>query len=221
MCRDTNKFLELLKPEYNDAVRYCRALCASWSPDDAEDVLQQSLLKALESFGSLNEHEKFRSWFFKIITRVFYSSVRKHFWKKFVPMDNIKADIPEIYPRGEFNEDKIILHKALSELSAKERTAVLLFEIADFSIDEIKAIQNEKSSSAVKSRLSRARKKLKWRIEELEIKNEFSANGNSNKTLLTGSGSSGRSSSESLNGSFQGDLENETIKLIAELKARK
>lgn len=214
MCRDTNKFLELLKPEYNDAVRYCRALCASWSLDDAEDVLQQSLLRALESFGSLNEHEKFRSWFFKIITRVFYTSVRKHFWKKFVPMDNIKTDIPEIYPRGEFNEDKVILHKALSELSAKERTAVLLFEIADFSIDEIKAIQNENSSSAVKSRLSRARKKLKRRIEELE-KNKFSANGNSNKTLITGR------SSESLNRSFHGDLENETIKLIAELKARK
>ncbi len=217
MCRDTNKFLELLKPEYNDAVRYCRALCSSWSPDDAEDVLQQSLLKALESFGSLNEHEKFRSWFFKIITRVFYSSVRKHFWKKFVPMDNIKTDIPEIYPRGEFNEDKIILHKALSELSAKERTAILLFEIADFSIDEITAIQNENSSSAVKSRLSRARKKLKRRIEELETKNEFSANGNSNKTLFTGS----ESLSSGLDNSFQGDLENETIKLIAELKARK
>ncbi len=217
MCRDTNKFLELLKPEYNDAVRYCRALSSSWSPDDAEDVLQQSLLKALESFGSLNEHEKFRSWFFKIITRVFYSSVRKHFWKKFIPMDNIKADIPEIYPRGEFNEDKIILHKALWELSAKERIAILLFEIADFSIDEITAIQNENSSSAVKSRLSRARKKLKRRIGELETKNEFSANGNSNKTLLTGSGSYSGSSS----GSFQGDLENETIKLIAELKARK
>ncbi len=99
MCRDTNNFLELLKPEYNDAVKYCRALCAGWSPDDAEDVLQQALLKGLESFKSLKDDSKFRSWFFKIITRTFYSAIRKHFWKKFLPMDKIPVDIPEIYPR--------------------------------------------------------------------------------------------------------------------------
>ena len=44
-----NRFLELLKPNYNDAAKYCRALCANWSADDAEDVLQQSLLQAMEA----------------------------------------------------------------------------------------------------------------------------------------------------------------------------
>lgn len=205
MCRDTNKFLELLKPEYNDAVKYCRALCASWSPDDAEDVLQQALLKAMESFGSLKDESKFRSWFFKIITRTFYSAIRKHFWKKFLPMDKIAADIPEIYPRAEMNEDRELLHRALSQLSSKERSAVLLYEIADFSIEEIKQVQNERSSSAVKSRLSRARKKLKLYITEQERRGTL----NSSKKFLTGSES------------FGGDIENETIKLAAELRTKK
>ena len=149
MCRDTNEFLELLKPEYNDAVNYCRALCAGWSPDDAEDVLQQALLNGLEGFDSLNDAGKFRSWFFKIITRTFYSSVRRHFWKKFIPMDKIHSDIPEIYPRSELNEDRLIISSALSRLSPKERTAILLYEIAGFSIEEIRQMQNEKSVSAV------------------------------------------------------------------------
>ena len=229
MCRDTNKFLELLKPGYNDAVKYCRALCASWSPDDAEDVLQQALLKALESFDSLNDLSKFRSWFFKIITREFYTSIRKHFWKKFVPLDNIKTDIPEIYPRNEFNETRIILDKALSKLSAKERSAILLFEIGEFTIEEIKTLQNENSFSAVKSRLSRARQKLKRYITELESKNiagtydlstdlssDLSSD-TSSKKFFTGSGSY----SGSYSGRFQGDIENETIKLAAEFKTKK
>src|SRR6266508_2851835 len=131
MSRDSARFLQLLKPEYNDALKYCRALCSNWSPDDAEDVLQQSLLKALENFESLNDEQKFRSWFFKIITRVFYTSVRRHFWKKFLPIESFaySENIPEVYDRDENNEKKQLLYDALSKLSAKERSAILLFEI--------------------------------------------------------------------------------------------
>lgn len=208
MCRDTNKFLELLKPEYNDAVNYCRALCAGWSPDDAEDVLQQALLNGLEGFDSLKDTGKFRSWFFKIITRTFYSSVRRYFWKKFIPMDKIQSDIPEIYPRNELNEDRLIISSALSRLSSKERASILLYEIAGFSIEEIRQMQNEKSTSTVKSRLSRTRKKLKRYIEEKE-----------NKTA----GSRIKQSRIPFNGSEYsgGDIENETIKLAAQLRTRK
>ena len=98
MSRDTTQFTGLLKPHYNDALKYTRALCSTWSPDDAEDVLQQSLLLALENFGTLSDTAKFRSWFFKIITTTFYQSIRKHFWKKFFPLDSIETvpQIPEV-----------------------------------------------------------------------------------------------------------------------------
>jgi len=204
MSRDTNQFTGLLKPHYNDALKYSRALCSSWSPDDAEDVLQQSLLLALENFERLNDTSKFRSWFFKIITTTFYSSVRRHFWKKFLPLDNMaKAPaIPEVFSRSEQSENRIMLNKALSRLSVKERSAVLLFEIGEFSIDEITDMQNEKSVSAVKSRLSRARAKLKKYITEQE-------------NFLT------RRSEINGNGEFTGDLENETIKLINEVRTER
>ncbi len=171
MAGDTKQFTELLKPHYNDALKYSRALCSTWSADDAEDVLQQSFLLALENFEGLKDITKFRSWFFKIITTTFYSSIRKHFWKKFLPLDKSNSyaeDIPDVYDRAEQSESRIILNEALSKLSKKERAALLLFEIADFSVEEITAIQNEKSQSAVKSRLSRARIKLKKIITEQE-----------------------------------------------------
>ena len=201
MCQDTNKFLELLKPCYNDALKYCKALCAKRSADDAEDVLQQSLLKALENFDKLNEQQKFRSWLFTIITREFYDSVRKDFWKKFLPVDNTPSlqDFPEIFDRIENNETKMILDSALSKISVKERSALLLFELGGFSMEEIKIIQNERSLSSVKSRLSRTREKLRRIITDEENNISKSKNKSSNIT---------------------GDLNNETLKLITETEGK-
>ena len=171
MTIDSAKFSGLLKPHYNDALKYSRALCSTWSPDDAEDVLQQSFLLALENFGSLKDHSKFRSWFFKIITTTFYSSIRRHFWKKFLPSDNERSTVhnmPEVFDRAEQTESRMIINKALAGISGKERSAILLFELGNFSIEEITAIQGEKSISAVKSRLSRATTKLRKYINEEE-----------------------------------------------------
>jgi RNA polymerase sigma-70 factor (ECF subfamily) len=202
MCRGTNQFLELLKPNYNDAVKYCKALCARWSADDAEDVLQQALLQAMEGFDSLKDDSKFRSWFFKIITRAFYTAIRKHFWKRFVPIEGQTEtpELPEIYGRIEQNENRILLNKALAKLSAKERAAILLYEISGFSIEEVMNIQGEKSLSTVKSRLSRARKKMKIFLEKMDIKRSGDINNQSN---------------------YLGDFENETIKLVAEIETQK
>ena len=72
-----------------------------------------------------------------------------------------------IYERDYF-EDNQLLVATLSQLDKKERTCLLLFEIGGFSIKEIAHIQQEKSESAVKSRLSRTRKKLKEFVEQTE-----------------------------------------------------
>ena len=201
MCKDTNRFLSLLKPCYSDALKYCRALCVKRSQDDAEDVLQQSLLKALENFDSLNEKSKFRSWFFTIITREFYNSVRNDFWKKFLPSDSLTSvtEIPEIFSRNENDEKKLTLNNALSKISYKERSALLLFELGGFDLEEIKEIQNERSLSAVKSRLSRAREKLRKIIEDEELNISNSKNKSS---IITG------------------DINNETIRIIAEIEGK-
>ena len=203
MCRDTNKFIELLKPHYNDAVKYCKALSYRQSPDESKDILQQSLLQALENFDSLNDDTKFRSWLFTIITRVFYTSIKKNFWRKFLPLDNAEKinDFPEIFNKDDVIDSRTVLNKALSKLSSKERAAILLFEIGEFSIEEIRLIQKEKSSSTIKSRLSRTRKKLKKIITGLEH-NSFKSNGNTSNNII-------------------GDLENETIKLASEYRSGK
>jgi len=199
MYRDTEKFTELLKPHYNDAVNYCTGLCYRQSSDDAKDLLQESLLKSLEKIGSLKEESKFRSWLFTIITREFYNSHRRSFWKRFTSSDAIQ--MPGIFDKtnnGNDNYDiKDTLMKALAQLKSKERSSILLFEIGGFSIEEITKMENERSISAVKSRLSRTRGKLKKIINNLE-----SNSGDGDKTISN----------------YKGDLENETIGIIAGLK---
>jgi RNA polymerase sigma-70 factor (ECF subfamily) len=163
-----SEFTDLLKPHYNDAVNYCRALCSGASKSEAEDVMQQALLKAYENFDSLRDKANFKSWFFQIITRTFYNSVRKPFWSRFVSLNSEDGKAAFHVFEDNFFEDNQILIAALSKISKKERAAILLFEIGGFSIEEITAIQKEKSESTIKSRLSRTRKKLKEFMVTLE-----------------------------------------------------
>ena len=197
MYRDTDIFISLLEPHYSDAVNYCNGLCKGNS-DEAKDLLQESLLKSLENFNSLREDSKFRSWLFTIITREFYNSKRNTFWKKFVSSDAIT--LPEIFSDTQNNENKDLLLKSLSILKSKERSAILLYELGGFSIEEISNIQKENSVSAVKSRLSRAREKLRTHISKLE---------SSPHTIKI-------KKSNSI-----GDIQDETIDIIAGLKAEK
>lgn len=199
MSFDNNRFIELLRPEYADALRYCRALCAKRTPDDADDVIQQSLLKALENFHRLKDHDKFRQWLFSIITREFYTWIRKDIWRKYLPSDDsrIFPEPPELINRAEEASISADIKSALGILKHKERAAILLFETGGFSIEEIKEIQNERSASAVKSRLSRARKKLR----------EFFEN-------------EGAHSSTGIKQPIQeGDLSNETYRIIQDGQA--
>lgn len=160
-------FAEALRPHYDDAVRYCRALCARGSPGDADDVLQQALLQALAGFGSLRDRAKFRSWLFRIVTRCFHAAARRHFWRRFVPL--AEADAAEPMPavlRGRpAPAGSGALLAALGRLPDRDRAALLLFEVAGLSLEEVGAVQGDRSVSATKSRLSRARQRVRGMLE--------------------------------------------------------
>jgi RNA polymerase sigma-70 factor, ECF subfamily len=197
MSRDSDKFIELLKPVYSDVVRYCRAMCRNGNPDDAEDILQNTLVKGYEKLYMLNDETKFKNWIFSIATREHKTFLRSHFWKRFLPLAGAHHEYGEtpVYDRSDDDYDKKVLYHALSELNEKERAAILLFEIGGFSIRDIMEIQNEKSESTVKSRLSRTRDKLKSSIEKAEEQN----------TKLNPA---------------EGDIQNETLKIISELERK-
>jgi len=157
---DPDAFLAALRPHYDDALRTCRALCAGWQPSEAEDVFQSALLKALETFGQLRDRDAFRPWLFQILTRTFYSAVRWRRVRRVLPLPTeveaerlgLFSDEPEAGARAD-------LMAALARLAPKERAALLLYEVAGFSVAEIAEVQGDRSRSAVKSRLARARQR--------------------------------------------------------------
>ncbi len=177
-----SEFTQLLKPHYNDAVNYCRALCAGQDLVETEEILQQSLLKAFEKVDSLKNPDRFKNWLFQIITNSFYNATRRPFWKRFVSQNTvIEGKDFRIYAANFFDENQILI-AALARLEPIERAAILLFELGGFSIKEITEIQDENSVSAVKSRLSRTRLKLKELMEKLEEEHPLSSNIESLKT---------------------------------------
>ncbi|MBI5403424.1 MAG: RNA polymerase sigma factor [Ignavibacteriae bacterium] len=164
----------MLKPVYSSALNYCIGLCRKGNLNEAEDIFQDSLLKALENFTDLFEDDKFKNWLFTIITNTYISFYRKKIFRKFLSIEEYQ-DIGKLHGLIQENlpgEIHTGLYLALSGIKEKEKISFLLFELGGFSIEEIQKIQMEKSASAVKSRLSRTRKKLKALINKIE-KNNF------------------------------------------------
>lgn len=131
--------------------RFLVALCCG-DTALADDVAQESYIKAYLSCDSLSDLEKFNAWIFKIAFNTFINhkrgerlTVGYEYAKEITAHD--RADSSFAY------QD---LYEALNKISAKERTSVLLFYMQGYSIKEIAEIQ-ETTQDAVKQHLSRGR----------------------------------------------------------------
>ena len=166
MTDAADPFLRALRPHYADALRYCRGLCARWSPSEAEDAFQSALLKAVEAFPSLRDPAAFRPWLFRIVTTEVRMAQRRHLWRRFSPLppDDAAGPLGLVTPpaTGEARD----LLDALGRLGRREREALLLYEVGGFSVEEVREVQGDRSASAVKSRLARARARLRGPLHD-------------------------------------------------------
>jgi len=149
-------FEEQLKTIYPELLRYSRGLAGSIS--DGDDLLQESLIKAWRNYSNLKDNNSFKFWMIRIVRNTYRSWISR---KKMVQL--LSLDSVEELPSMDNNsfEEREVLRLSLNKLPFKQREAVILYEINGYSIAEIERIQNSKES-AVKSRLSRGRKKLRF-----------------------------------------------------------
>ncbi len=155
-------FLELFKPVEQNLYRYARAMADS--NEEAKDLAADTVLAAYEGFESLKHKEAFLSYLFTIASRI---AKKKRWRKKFFGVYNeIEANqMPDLSQNADRNIDIDLLYKALGQLPAKQKEALVLFEISGFSLKEIQEMQGG-SLSAVKSRISRGREKLGQLLQE-------------------------------------------------------
>ena len=122
------------------------------------------MLGAYQSFPSLRDRQAFRKFLSTIAVRLY----RRKQWRGrlFAPLE-AAADLCYESTR-ESSHDLDVLIRALDRLPAKEREALVLFELSELSIKEIQEIQGG-TASGVKSRMSRARIRLKEMLADGEF----------------------------------------------------
>ncbi len=159
---------------------YFVALEFTKNNQDAEDILQESYVKALSKINELDKPESFSSWLNQIV-----ANKSKDFLKKRKPMlfEAEENEVFEVIPdeNTEFspeenldqNELQKTVMEVLDELSEEKRACVLMMYFEELSVGEI-AETLEIPEGTVKTRLFSARKDLKEKFSKRGITSAFS-----------------------------------------------
>ena len=154
------RFILLLEKEQEGLMKFLLALCDGNYPE-AEDLSQETSLKAYLSYRGYIEKFKFSTWLYRIA----YNSFIDHKRKKSIPTEQLEAGA---HIEGNENPGRMEfegLYSAIEELPLNEKTAVLLFYMEDMKIIDI-AIVMRKPVGTVKSYLSRGRNHLKEKLKD-------------------------------------------------------
>ena len=130
------------------------------SQEDAEEIAQDSFLKAFKAIKQFKSKSKFSTWLYKIAYFTAINHLRKH--KALTsPIDFEKIENTDDSALDQLNNEdqKAYLDKAMAYLKPIERQLIALFYLEDFSNKEIGEITGL-SQSNIKVSLMRSRKKL-------------------------------------------------------------
>ena len=151
-------FITYVEQEQEALRSFLFALCCG-NKDEADDLAQDTLVKAYLSSAGYQDKGKFRSWLFKIAHNTFLNHRASMHYTENIDDERIKALPQRGSGEGAFED----LYLALSTLPPKERSAITLFYLTGYSIKEIAQI-TDTSEDAVKKQLSRGRDKLKIKL---------------------------------------------------------
>lgn len=141
------------------------------SPEYAEELTQDTFLKAYQHLGSFTGASSFSTWIYRIAYNTALSALRKKKEEVLVIDDRQWEQVSETEideALDEDSEERIArLHAALEKLTPEERAIITFFYEEEKGIDEIAHIL-EQSVSNVKVKLHRIRKKLYVLINQEE-----------------------------------------------------
>ena len=154
-----------------DIYRFCLKLCTDKT--DAEDLYQQTFLKALETEWTLDWEKNPKALFFSLAHNLWKSDRRKQARRsRIVPCCNLDDGVETILRSEESMEESYFQKELITEvrqiiktLPEKFQVPMILFYLSDCSIEQIAAII-KKPPGTVKSRLFKGRKLIKKRLED-------------------------------------------------------
>jgi len=157
---------------------YTAALRMTRNPSDAEDLVQETYLKAYRAFGTFRQGTNIKAWLYRILTNTYINTYRA---KKRRPEETHIDDVENLYlyrrlgglegaQSGRSAEDEVLDHftdadvkAAIEALPEQFRMAVLLGDVEGFSYKEIAEILDVPIGT-VMSRLHRGRRALQKRL---------------------------------------------------------
>lgn len=146
---------------YLPAMRaFARSLCGN--SVDADDLVQETLLRALENIHRYTPGTNLRAWLFTIMRNRFYTNSAKRARERTGESDCV-ADTLVVQPTQEWTLRMRELAKALNDLPVHFRETIVLVVVLEESYQSAADIL-ECDIGTVKSRVSRARQMLKQKL---------------------------------------------------------
>lgn len=157
---------------YNLAFRIC---C---NHEEAEEISQDSFLKAYRALGSFKRKSSFSTWLYRIVYNTAISQVRAK-RREVLSLEDFPADAADFIGTGTTEEEaeneyrRSLLNFAFQKISDEERSLITLHYYEEMSTEELSEVTGI-SKSYIKVKLFRARQKMLQVIENTEKKKTVS-----------------------------------------------
>jgi RNA polymerase sigma-70 factor (ECF subfamily) len=149
-----------LRTDLIGAIPNLRAFAVSvcGNPDRADDLVQETLVKAWSNLSSFAEGTNLAAWLFTILRNIYYSEYRKR-RREVADSDGAIAARLATAPAQSGHMDFLDFRTALQKLPADQREALILIGASGLSYEEAAGVCNC-AVGTMKSRVNRARNRL-------------------------------------------------------------
>ncbi len=180
---DQSAFEQIVVQYQTPVYRLCFRMVGN--AEDAADLTQEAFLKAWRCLDGFQFKSAFSTWLYRLASNVCLDHLRSRKRSKTVPLvvacedsEVLAIDLPDPTPLPEeqvvLSEERQILQAALDSLETEERRLLTLRVVNDLSYAEIAALLEIKEGT-VKSRLSRARERLRKKFLKLRNETDFTS----------------------------------------------
>jgi len=144
--------------------------------EDAEEIVQDSFVKAFKSLSKFRQDSKFSTWFYRIVVNSSLTRVkRRKTNSENIELDRVSdvsiEEIESVYTRLTFSDQQKYINLALNELNLEDRLLLTLYYLNENTIEEIAEITEIKKEN-LKMKIHRARTKM-YIVMEKKLKSEI------------------------------------------------
>jgi RNA polymerase sigma factor (sigma-70 family) len=168
-----NAYSHIVDRHKDKAFNLAYRICGNF--EEAEEILQDSFLKAFRSLRSFKMKSSFSTWLYRIVYNTSISHVRTR-KTKVLSLEDFPADIIDFADNDTSSEEaekeyrNALINFALQKITEEERALITLFYYDEMSPEEIEDVTGI-SRSNLKVKLFRARRKMYGILEKAEMKN--------------------------------------------------